>query len=107
MKRFILHKVHDCDSLYGGWDWSIRPVEDGNMVSSTPWEVEVPDDFSLEETVSGEMMFFREGHDLAYSLSIGRSSEGGNPYLISADEMVKLTVIREIGWKEWMEMNRA
>ncbi|MCC8156341.1 MAG: hypothetical protein LIO54_03580 [Oscillospiraceae bacterium] len=97
MKHYTLYKICNYDRLFGGYDWSITPHR-GDLITSTPYEVEVPDDFYLAETVNGETMFFREGCDRAYTLTIGRNAEGGEPYLISSNgnETIKLRVIREI-----------
>lgn len=91
MKKITLYKVFN---LYGrSYRWSID--EDGDC---EPFEVEIPDDFRVGESVSYEKMFFRDGDPQGYELV----SEGKNascmPKLIGGTNVnvVKLKVIKPV-----------
>lgn len=99
MKKEILYKTFDTDPLRGGYDWSIGKVSNSfrqNYVYSEPYYVEIPDEFHLAETQAGNMMYFKDGVDRAYTLTIGNGkTENGNPYLIGGSpvESIKLKVL--------------
>lgn len=97
MKKVIMHKYYNPDRLFGGWGWSIKEVwNDWKHIYSDPYEVEIPDNFKLEETVMGEEMYFKEGCNVGYEVFIGCSkNENGSPYLVGGSpvEEIKLKVI--------------
>jgi hypothetical protein len=97
MKQVVLHKFYNPDRLFGGYGWSLDEVRDGwNGIYSDPYCVEIPDEFHIGETVTGERMFFKDGCDTGYTLTIGRSDcANGNPYLVGGNhvEMIKLNVL--------------
>lgn len=97
MKKVILYKYFNPDKLFGGYGWSIKEVwDDWNHIYSDPYYVEIPDNFNLGETNIGEEMYFKDGCNQAYKLTIGKTDcENGNPYLIGGSpvESIKLRVI--------------
>lgn len=100
MKKVIMYKYFNPDNLFGGYGWSIDKIwDDWNHVYSDAYEVEIPDNFSIGETITGEKMYFKDGCDLGYQLNIGNINfKNGNPYLIggSPTESVKCNVIKKI-----------
>lgn len=97
VKTVTLWRTYNPDRLFGGYSWHIEEVRDGwNHVYSDPFEVEIPDDFYVGESVMSKKCFFKQGCNQGYELTIGRSDcENGNPYLIGGIpvESIKLKVI--------------
>ena len=104
MKQVVIWKGYNPDRLYGGYFWSIEEVfDDWNRVYSDPYLVEIPDDFNLSKTITGEKMYFRDGDDNGYALYAGSpEQENTNPYLVggSQSERIKCTVIKKLDPKE-------
>lgn len=97
MKKIILHKYHNPDRLFGGYGWSMEEVwDDWKHIYSDPYEVEIPDNFSIGKSNFGEEMFFKDNCNMGYDLGIdGRYNKNGKPYLVGGSpvEMVFLNVI--------------
>lgn len=94
MKKVILHKTHN--PILGIWGWSTEEVNDyQNLIFSDPYYVEIPDEFVPDKTKYEKTMFFKNGCNTGYELTIGRNSENGNPYLIGGSpvESIKLKVL--------------
>lgn len=99
MKTVILWKVYSPDRLFGGYSWHTEEVQDGwRQVYSDAYEVEVPDDFYIEKSTSGEILFFKTGCGHGYRLAIGSNCENGNPYLVGGRPVktIKLRVIKKV-----------
>lgn len=74
MKKVIMYKYFNPDRLFGGYGWSIEEVwDDWNHIYSDPYYVEIPDNFNLGKTVIGEEMYFKDGCNQGYELTIGRT----------------------------------
>ncbi|MCD8294703.1 MAG: hypothetical protein LUE27_05645 [Clostridia bacterium] len=89
MKTMTLFKGYNYDRLFGGVFWSLRNVSNWPECDCEPYEVEIPDGFSLGETVAGEQMFFKAGDEYGYELHKGDRDE---PVLIGYD-YVSLKVV--------------
>lgn len=101
MKKVILHKTHN--PILGIWRWSTEEKNDyQNFIFSDPYYVEIPDCFYLGETTLGNTMFFKDGCNVGYELTIGKNHENGSPYLVGGRpvESIKLKVL---GTKERVE----
>ena len=97
MKIVTLWKAYNPDRLFGGYSWHLEEVwDDWNHIYSDSYYVEIPDDFNLGETVTGETLYFRDGCDIGYDLTIGNTNhKNSSPYLIGGNpvENIKLRVI--------------
>ena len=97
MKRVVMYKYFNPDRLFGGYGWSIEEVwDDWNQIYSDPYYVEIPDNFNLGENVTGEKMYFKEGCNHGYQLTIfDENNKNGSPFLIGGDstELIKLKVV--------------
>lgn len=99
MKTIKLWKAYNPNGLFGGYSWHTEDVRDGwEQMYSDPYEVEVPDDFYIEKSTSGEILFFKNGCGHGYRLAIGSNCENGNPYLVGGSpvESIKLRVIKKV-----------
>jgi hypothetical protein len=97
MQKVIMYKYFNPDPLFGGYGWSIEEIlYDRNSIYSNPYYVEIPDNFHIGESVTGEKMYFKDGCDHGYKLEIeNRYSENSRPCLIGGNptEVIKLNVI--------------
>lgn len=100
MKTVIMYKYHNPDKLFGGWRWSTTKIWDKwNHIYSEPYEVEIPDDFYLGQSVTGEEIYFKVGCKQGYNLVIGRANcENSSPFLIGGCpiEKIRLKVIGKV-----------
>lgn len=100
MKTVTLWLTYNPDRLFGGYSWHIEEVYDGrNHIYSEPYKVEIPDEFYIGESVYLKKMFFKEGDNRGYELTIGRNDcENSSPYLVGGTsvESIKLKVIKKV-----------
>lgn len=96
-KKVIMWKYQNCNQPSRCYGWSEKEVyNDWDHIYSDPYYVEIPDDFSLEKTKFGDMMYFKKGCNRAYEVLTYRPyCEGCSPYLVGGDptETIKLKVI--------------
>ncbi|MCI6857715.1 MAG: hypothetical protein MR867_00270, partial [Eubacterium sp.] len=64
---------------------------------SKPYLVELPENFYVGKTVSGEKAIFQEGNSCGYEVSCFSSRENCNPYLIGGNptRKIKLKVLKK------------
>lgn len=94
MAKVILHKGFNPNALPNGyWFWSEKEVRnDFGNIYTEPYVVEIPDEFELCETVSGEERYFKDGCDTGFEIGSIHNTAHCSPYLIGT-ELVKLKVI--------------
>ena len=98
MKKITLWKSYDPNPLFGGYQWHLEPVNrQWDCITSEPHTVCLPDDFYIDVNTLGQKMIFKQGCEIAYSLTIGKNCENGNPYLIGGHsvESIKLKVLKD------------
>lgn len=93
--RVIMYKWNRV--MEGRWGWNLEKVwDEWNRVYSSPYYVEVPDDFKVYKSVTGEKMFFRNGCDIGYEICGTSSLEDCEPVLIGGSP-VEIVKIKPIG----------
>lgn len=81
MKKVIMHKWQSCRT--GTWGWSLNEVwNDWDHVYSDPYYVEIPENFELAETVTGEEMYFADGDRRGYEIVSFSDHENCIPYFV-------------------------
>ena len=79
--------------MYGGWFWSLEEVwDDWDHVYSDPYFVELPEGFSIGESVSSSLMIFREGCNIGYEVYAGSNTEHCLPHLIGGNPVENITL---------------
>lgn len=85
--------------MYLGWNYNFGVHyhwhEEREYSDWDPYFVEIPEDFSLCESRSGKMMYYRGDDLIGYKLTISQDSENGYPVLVggSHTEMLTLNVL--------------
>ena len=93
-----LYKGYNPDQFFGGYFWSLEEVwDDWKHIYSKPYLVELPENFYVGKTVSGEKAIFQEGNSCGYEVSCFSSRENCNPYLIGGNptRKIKLKVLKK------------
>lgn len=95
MARVILYKHYKFNSpisVKGEWFWSSENVSRWPEILSDPYVVEIPDEFELCETVSGEKMYFKNGCSTGFEIGSIHNTAHCAPYLIGK-ELIRLKVV--------------
>lgn len=96
MKIATLYKVFNPDPHFGGYFWREERVwNDWDGIYSEPYHVEIPDNFYLSETVSGDKRYFKKGDDIGYDVITISGSPDCLPYLSGGkyNELIRLRVL--------------
>lgn len=98
MKIATLYKVFNPDPHFGGYFWREERVwNDWDGIYSESYHVEIPDDFELGESVSGEKMYFKKGCNRGYEIITMPDSPNCAPYLCGGDDPTKPIRLNVLG----------
>ncbi len=95
--KAIIYKWHSV--MDHRWGWRLDEFRDGwEHIYSTPYYVEIPDEFELCESVYGSKMYFRKGGTVGFEVCETSNRENCKPLLIGGSpvEIVKLKVLGEV-----------